>query len=252
MKLLCDIVSYLCYLNNECKLGVSVHFDFYNQKSLPQLEELSVFNSHTNPYCIKLKGEVGNHEKCISFQKELYEICKKKEFLIKKCHAGVYQYIHRIEKEGSAVGFSSVSSFNDKIFLNEEDIPVSLCNAVIPPLCVMLDKLFSVFTEKSPDEFNAVIQFLNEYHTNITLFDLCEHFMRSKSHISHMFKKNCGMTINEYCNNLKLEDAKKLLISTNFSVTEIAYDTGFNDVSYFISLFKKKYGASPLKYRKTN
>ena len=57
------------------------------------------------------------------------------------------------------------------------------------------------------------------------------------------------MTIKEYCNNLKLEDARKLLAETNFSVTEIAYDSGFNDVSYFISLFKEKYGTSPLKFR---
>ena len=65
-----------------------------------------------------------------------------------------------------------------------------------------------------------------------------------------MFKSSSGMTIRAYANLLKLEDAKKLLSETDLSITEIALDTGFNDVSYFIKLFKKQFGISPLKYRK--
>ena len=41
-----------------------------------------------------------------------------------------------------------------------------------------------------------------------------------------------------------------MLTITEKSVTEIAFDAGFGDVSYFINMFKKKYGVTPLKYRK--
>jgi hypothetical protein len=54
------------------------------------------------------------------------------------------------------------------------------------------------------------------------------------------------MTIRAYCNALKLEDSKTLLLTTDYSITDIALDLGFSDTSYFISLFKKKYGISPL------
>ena len=58
------------------------------------------------------------------------------------------------------------------------------------------------------------------------------------------------MNLRNYCNNLKLEDAKNLLSKTDIPITEIAFDVGFNDVSYFIQLFKNKFSTTPLKYRK--
>jgi AraC-like DNA-binding protein len=66
-----------------------------------------------------------------------------------------------------------------------------------------------------------------------------------------MFKKNSGMTLRAYCNKLKLEEGERLIRNTDMSVTRIAMDVGFNDVSHFINLFRKKYGVSPLLYRKT-
>lgn len=248
-KLIYDTQNYLSYLNKNCRLNVSVHFDYYNFKNLPQIEMLSKFNSHSNPYCIKIKGVDNNQEKCISFQKDVYKLCNKEDVLIKKCHGGVFQYIRAVKKENKVIGFVAICGYNKKIFKSEDEIPLLLCNAVVPPLIYMLENIFSVCNSNDNSEYNAVLQYLNEYHTTATLPDLCDHFMRSKSHISHLFKKRSGMTIKEYCNNLKLEDARKLLAETNFSVTEIAYDSGFNDVSYFISLFKEKYGTSPLKFR---
>ena len=127
-------------------------------------------------------------------------------------------------------------------------MPIDTLSSVIPPLCLMLEFLLDYKREES-NEYTNIIHFLSEYHTNITLEDVALRFNRSRSHISHLFKKNCGMSLRAYCNDLKLDDSVKLLLQTNLSVTEIAYDTGFTDTSYYITLFKKKYGVSPLKYR---
>ena len=131
-------------------------------------------------------------------------------------------------------------------------MPLEMLRAVIPPLGLMLEQLFACPSEAPENEYNLILQFLSEYHSNITLEDLCTHFDRSKSHISHMFKNASGMSIREYCNQLKLKDAEKLLKETDFSVTEIAFEVGFNDTSYFIHLFSEKYGITPLQYRKAN
>lgn len=104
--------------------------------------------------------------------------------------------------------------------------------------------------EEDSCEYNLMLQYLNEYHTMVSLEDLSRHFGRSKSYISHMFKKTGGMSVREYCNHLKLEDAKRILISSDRSVTEIGLEVGFQDVSYFVNLFKKRYGNTPLQYRK--
>ena len=65
-----------------------------------------------------------------------------------------------------------------------------------------------------------------------------------------MFRQKSGKTLRSYCNDLKLEDARTMLTDTDLSVTDIAMETGFNDVSYFIYMFRKKYGVSPYKYKK--
>ena len=114
----------------------------------------------------------------------------------------------------------------------------------------MLENFISDLNPEAGDEYNMLLQFLNEYHTSISLDDLCRHFGRSKSHISHLFKASSGMTIRAYCNILKLEDSKKLLCTTDLSITEIAFESGFSDASYYISLFRKSFGLSPNQFRK--
>ena len=257
--LLNQIVLYLDYLTNESGLNVSVHFKEKVLLRIPKetLGVLLKYNSHTNPYCMAVKRKA--HIDCIKSQRDIIKSCMEGKSFFRECHAGVYEYICPVFKEKTPIGFVAASGYRKKSvgFLNDsfkeslsKDIPRELLNVLIAPLSVMFEKLLSEFDERPEDEYNRILQFLNEYHTNITLDDLCRHFARSKSHISHMFKSSSGMTIRAYANLLKLEDAKKLLSETDLSITEIALDTGFNDVSYFIKLFKKQFGISPLKYRK--
>ena len=84
----------------------------------------------------------------------------------------------------------------------------------------------------------------------VTLDELCGKFLRSRSYISHLFQRTCHMTLCRYCNALKLDYARTLLLASSRQVTEIALDAGFQDVSYFIALFRKTYGHTPLQYRK--
>lgn len=51
---------------------------------------------------------------------------------------------------------------------------------------------------------------------------------------------------------LRMEKAKAMLINTNMNITEIAYETGFNNSNYFSSLFKKTVGITAKEYRGSN
>lgn len=262
-KLVTNIISYLEYLNGDCKLNVSVHFDREIFDRIPGdvVSMLLPYNNHVNAYCVMAKSI--NHYKCLDNQKNLLTKCQEGETFCYVCHAGVYEYIYPVCKGDSAVGFVAVSGYrqsdpgeynilNHDLWENAlgEEIPLRLCGSLIPPLCIMLEKMLLTCLKENGNEYNLILQYLNEYHTNITLSHLAKHFNRSKSYISHLFKKENGMTIRAYCNKLKLEDARKLLLKTDIPVTEIALDAGFNDTSYFIYLFKKRFGISPLQYKK--
>jgi AraC family cel operon transcriptional repressor len=75
---------------------------------------------------------------------------------------------------------------------------------------------------------------------------------KTQEHISRMMNKYYNCTPSEYINNLRLQQATKLLIATEKNITDIIYEVGFNNASYFNELFKTKYGLNPKNYRKIN
>ena len=83
----------------------------------------------------------------------------------------------------------------------------------------------------------------------ISLREFGEQFHLSEKYISRYFKEHFHITLSQYVTYLRLEHAKQLLQDTDIPVTEIAMQSGYQNVSYFIRSFKKTYGISPLKYR---
>ena len=81
---------------------------------------------------------------------------------------------------------------------------------------------------------------------NITVSEIAFELNMSLPTFSSKFKKVIGITPNDYLKNLKLDEAKKLLKTE--SVTDVAYDLGYENISHFINLFKKKFGLTPKQY----
>jgi AraC family cel operon transcriptional repressor len=73
---------------------------------------------------------------------------------------------------------------------------------------------------------------------------------KSPEHISRTIKKYYGKTPTQWINNFRLEYAANLLIYSDKTIIMICFDSGFENVSYFYQLFKKKFKASPALYRK--
>lgn len=84
---------------------------------------------------------------------------------------------------------------------------------------------------------------------NITLEELAQVSGMSPRYFCRVFKSMTGRTPIEYVNYYRIETASQMLITTGESVTDIALNCGFNDMSYFSKMFKKLKGISPSKFR---
>lgn len=72
----------------------------------------------------------------------------------------------------------------------------------------------------------------------------------SETYIRMYFKDVFGMSINSFYQYYRIEYAKELLITTNLSVSEIAFRLGYSHLGHFIKIFKRQYGVTPKKLQK--
>lgn len=72
---------------------------------------------------------------------------------------------------------------------------------------------------------------------------------KSREHISRSIKKYTGMTVSEYINSLRLNYIANMLRNSNYSIAQIIFDSGFNNISWASEQFKAKYGVTMREYR---
>ena len=75
---------------------------------------------------------------------------------------------------------------------------------------------------------------------------------KCRAYLGRMVKEHFGKTIPEYINDIRLNYWANSLLTSDLSIIDLCYDCGFENVGWAYSLFKKKYGVSPLKYRKSH
>ena len=107
-------------------------------------------------------------------------------------------------------------------------------------------------TDKKRVKLKKVLKYVREHFSDdVTLYNMAEIAELSPNYFSSYFKSVTDKTPIDYLISYRIERAASKLLSTDLPVTQIAYDCGFNDLSYFIKLFKKHTGFSPAKYRET-
>lgn len=112
--------------------------------------------------------------------------------------------------------------------------------------CIQFSQSTSVGISYVPQALNYIQQ---NYQT-VTVEELAKHFAVSTSWISRVFRKYAKMTLVDTIRQVRVQKAGELLRSTKLSVQEIAELVGYQDVTYFIRMFKKHEQVTPLQYRK--
>lgn len=124
-------------------------------------------------------------------------------------------------------------------------------------LCYVLQNNLNIYTESmflSADKNNKVIKraasYIAEHFADpITLSDVADNIHLNASYLSTLFKQVTGLSFKEYLNHVRIDEAQRLLTTTDDPIMDIAIACGFSDQSYFTKVFKKLTGMTPKQYR---
>ena len=120
--------------------------------------------------------------------------------------------------------------------------------------------IFDFVSEKLEEKKNGrydklvsqIIEAINTDYMNQNLSreGLADSVNMTPAYLGQLFKNSTGKSISDYINDKRMEKAKELFISTEYTVNEIVEKIGYVNVSYFCTLFKKLNGLTPNEYRK--
>ncbi len=95
-----------------------------------------------------------------------------------------------------------------------------------------------------------IVRYLHDnYSRPLAVRDVAAQVHLSERHTNRLFRQIMGIPINDYLTTFRLKVAKQLLLNRQLSVTEIAYASGYRDVRYFITLFRRHTGLTPSAFR---
>lgn len=96
------------------------------------------------------------------------------------------------------------------------------------------------------------LKYMVDNYSTVSLNSMAKAFNFNPTYFSLRFKTLANDSFSNKLREIKLEKAKWLLITTDLSVQNVSEIIGFKEKSYFFRIFKKRYGMTPLKYRKVN
>lgn len=118
----------------------------------------------------------------------------------------------------------------------------------VPYEYVEEDKIFA--EEKNLERLNRIINYIQEnYMYKISLKELAASENLDMYYLSHLIKRNLGISFQQYLNKIRLEKAVELFTSTNRKSLDVCIESGFSDYRYLSKMFIKEYGCTPSQYK---
>jgi two-component system response regulator YesN len=132
---------------------------------------------------------------------------------------------------------------------NQQD----LCAWISTALDEFVELVYSSQDARKVTQIRPTINYIDaNYDKPITLADMAGVSYLSVSRLAHLFKEQMGITIIDYLTSVRIERAKQLLLATEQSCTEICFQVGYNNQSYFSRTFKELVGMTPSQFRARN
>lgn len=264
-----EIIAVLKDLHEATGFRMSLHDNDFH--------EIAAYPESRQAFCALLHKDKSELALCKNCDKEAAKKAQSiKNSVIYKCRYGLTEAISPLYNFGTLTGFLMMGQVAD------ETLDESLCEKVlerisgnadsaslavesvprisrkmtetyvrIMTLCARYLTLSNAVSSKKPSIGEGAKKYVSEnFDKKISVKDVCRELGCSKSTLLSTFKRQYGETLGDYVTNLRLEEAKRLLIEGETSINEIAHKTGFYDQAYFSKVFSKKCACSPSEFRK--
>lgn len=163
-----------------------------------------------------------------------------------------------------SMGFIIVSGYDDFSYCRQA-LRLRITDYILKPVdyeefgtCIdnLRISMYENTMEDSSEEtegrtITGIIRYLqNHLDEDISLSVLADEFHLNSQYISQLFKSEVGVGFLTYLTNIRMENARKLLVSTSLPISEISSRCGYADYRVFTKVFKKNEGITPSQYRK--
>lgn len=146
----------------------------------------------------------------------------------------------------------SILKLNNHFLKNIQQITTmdTLCHKLQEIVETFSESLFNYAPSKNNELVKKAISYIyKHFNTPLTLEETAASVHLHPSYFSSLFKQSTGSSFKEYLNMVRIEESKRLLTNTDFSIINIAIAVGFDDQSYFSKVFKKYTGLTPRQFR---
>lgn len=181
------------------------------------------------------------------------------------------QFIEKIREQFSDISVICLSGYDDYKFLRA-CMKLGASDYILKPInkqelfetvkCVVSGKSKTTI-DRTGNEYDMgensdvqhhyiqlVLEYMEaNYNQRITLEKVAEVVALNPVYLSYLFKKVKGVNFSEYLNDVRIREAKQLLLSSTYRISEISEMVGYKEARYFSELFKKRTGISPNEYR---
>ena len=135
--------------------------------------------------------------------------------------------------------------FNSQRILFQE-----MSGAILKEILIRLHRIDASGTDTARDAVSEVIRYIDSnYQKEITNKELASMVGYHEYHLNRLFLKHTGRSMHNYILNIRISEAKRLILNTDLSCNVISENVGFKNYTYFSSYFKKEFGISPTHYR---
>ena len=250
---------------------------------------LNIFDSDCNrlfayptvycKFCDYVRKNPEANKMCEESDRNSFSECRKKDgLIIYKCHAGLVEAVTPIKESGIIIGYLMFGQITDSVDRTELFESVSaLCDnykmdknktkkllssveyksndtiiaaAKIMETCVSYIILKEMISPKGEMLTEKVNRYIDRNLSDVTPEGICRHLNMSRTSLYEKFTAETQKGISQYITERRLASSKRLLKSTDFSISEIARMVGYSDYNYFSKVFKKFFGKTPNMYRK--